>query len=283
MILGTAQLGLNYGISNQEGKPNSKVANELLKFAWENNIRTLDTASAYGDSENVIGDSGISEFNIISKLPKIEVSNNKDLHNHILNQIKRSLDNTNQVSLDSYLLHSVEDLMRDKNSIWNEMLSIKEKRYSNKIGYSVYTINQLEEVYDKFKPDVIQLPFSVLDRQFYSSGWIERMKGDGVEIHVRSIFLQGLLLMDINDQRKRFPGHQRLWIRWNDFLSSNNISALQACLGFVQNHKEIDHIVVGVNNKHELSEILNFTNFKISISEKISSTDPELIYPFKWN
>jgi hypothetical protein len=187
------------------------------------------------------------------------------------------------VALLAYLLHSVEDLVLYKDSIWNEMLSLKEKGYTEKIGYSVYTINQLKEVYDRFKPDVVQLPFNVIDRQFYISGWIERMKSDGVEIHVRSVFLQGLLLMGLDSQCKIFPKHKNLWMLWNDFLASNNCSALQACLGFAQSYKEIDHIVVGVNNRRELQEILNYKNFKLSISEKISSTDPELIQPFKWN
>ena len=281
MILGTAQLGLTYGISNKFGKPDSEAANELLNFALNNGITMLDTAAAYGNSEQVIGDSGVSgKFQIISKLPKIDL-NQSNLNSIVETGASISLNRLKVNSLYAYLLHSVDDLVSYGEALWEQLETLKSGKKTIKIGYSVYSPEQLEQVYDQFKPDIIQIPMNVLDQEFEITGWLKRLKDDGVEVHVRSVFLQGLLLMSKKEQIGKFPNHKNIWEEWHSFLDNNHISALESCIGFISNNNLIDEMVIGVNSEMELKEILKIKQ-DCCPTFKINSMDKELINPSNW-
>lgn len=281
MILGTAQLGLNYGISNNSGKPTTQAANKLLNFAMNNGVTKLDTAAAYGDSEQVIGDSGLSgNFQIISKLPKIDF-NQSNIDTIVTFNVSNSLEKLKVDGLYAYLLHSVDDLVAYGEPLWEQFEKLKDEKKTLTIGYSVYSPDQLEQVYFNYKPDIIQLPMNILDRQFENSGWLKRFKDDGVEVHVRSVFLQGLLLMSKEDQIKKFPTHKHIWEEWHSFLNKNSITALEACVSFISNNLLIDDMVLGVNSEPELAEILNLKQNVLPHFEIISD-DKELINPSNW-
>ena len=281
MILGTAQLGLDYGISNKSGKPSIEKAHNLLKFALNTGVTILDTAAAYGDSEQVIGDSGLSsKFQIISKLPKIDFNQSK-FDTIVDTCATNSLDNLKIDSFYAYLLHSVDDLITYENQLWEQLETLKSGKKTIKIGYSVYSPEQLNQVYHKFKPDIIQIPMNVLDREFEITGWLNRLKDDGVEVHVRSVFLQGLLLMPKEEQIQKFPKHQQIWEEWHTYLDNHRITALEACNNFISNNNLIDEMVIGVNSEMELSEILNIKQDHCPTFE-INSRDKELINPSNW-
>ena len=281
MILGTAQLGLDYGISNKSGKPSIEKAHNLLKFALNTGVTILDTAAAYGDSEQVIGDSGLSsKFQIISKLPKIDL-NQSNLSSIVETGASISLNRLKVNSLYAYLLHSVDDLVAYGEALWEQLETLKSGKKTFKIGYSVYSPEQLNQVYHKFKPDIIQIPMNVLDREFEITGWLNRLKDDGVEVHVRSVFLQGLLLMPKEEQIQKFPKHQQIWEEWHTYLDNHHITALEACNNFISNNNLIDEMVIGVNSEMELKEILNIKQNSHPAFE-INSRDKELINPSNW-
>ena len=281
MILGTAQLGLDYGISNKEGKPNPEAANNLLNFALNNGTTMLDTAAAYGNSEQVIGDSGVSgKFQIISKLPKIDL-NQSNLSSIVETGASISLNRLKVNSLYAYLLHSVDDLVSYGEALWEQLETLKSGKKTIKIGYSVYSPEQLEQVYDQFKPDIIQIPMNVLDQEFEITGWLKRLKDDGVEVHVRSVFLQGLLLMSKKEQIEKFPNHKNIWEEWHSYLAKNKTTALESCIDFILNNNLVDELVLGVNSEMELCEILNTKQDHCPTFE-INSRDKELINPSNW-
>ena len=281
MILGTAQIGLDYGISNRDGKPNPEAANNLLNFALNTGVIILDTAAAYGNAEHVIGDSGVSgKFQIISKLPKIDL-NQSNLSSIVETGASISLNRLKVNSLYAYLLHSVDDLVSYGEALWEQLETLKSGKKTIKIGYSVYSPEQLNQVYHKFKPDIIQIPMNVLDREFEITGWLQRLKDDGVEVHVRSVFLQGLLLMSKEEQIERFPKHKNIWDEWHKYLRENEITSLEACLSFISNNNLVDETVLGVNSEMELAEIMNIKQDRCPTFE-INSRDKELINPSNW-
>ncbi len=282
MILGTAQLGLNYGISNKEGQPTLDQAHEILEIAHLNGVKILDTAFAYGDSEKFIGKFNKNCFEIISKLPDFSKVQFVDGNRDISRFLHKSLENTRKKQLYAYLLHSVDNLMVNGESIWRQMQELKNQGFTNKIGYSLYSPKQLDIYFSQFMPDIVQIPMNILDREFQKTGWLKRLKDKGVEIHVRSVFLQGLLLMQYEEQMIKFPMYKNIWDLLRDQLSVFGGSALDYCLGFIKGINEIDNIVVGANSGLELKELAASKVWLPDVSNHLTSSDENLIYPFNW-
>jgi aryl-alcohol dehydrogenase-like predicted oxidoreductase len=282
MILGTAQLGLNYGISNKYGRPNFEQVREILDTAYNNGIDILDTAYAYGDSEKMIGMFAQQKFSIISKLPDLSNIHCDEEYDLIGKFINETLSRTGQHQLYAYLLHSINNLSNNGKALWSKMLEFKEKGLFAKVGYSLYSPNQLDLYFDMYRPDIVQIPMNILDREFQKTGWLKKLKENNVEIHVRSVFLQGLLLAGHNYQILKFPSYEHIWTSFRDELHRSQLSALEYCFGFINGIQEVDHVVVGVNSVNELLEVLkSFTVFK-SCPQSLSCSDEKLIYPFNW-
>jgi aryl-alcohol dehydrogenase-like predicted oxidoreductase len=282
MILGTAQLGLNYGISNKTGQPSIDQAGEILNTAYNSGIRILDTASAYGDAEKVVGELNQNRFEIISKLPDLTIIETSEKYNQISGFLQQTLKNTQQNQLYAYLLHSIDNLKINGEVLWQKMLNIKEHGLVKKIGYSLYSPKQLDLYFNQYKPDIVQIPMNILDREFQKTGWLKKLKDYGVEVHVRSVFLQGLLLMDFEDQILKFPMYENSWQYLKNELKNCKVSALEYCLGFANSVDEIDEIVVGANSAHELHEIMSSISRFNSVPIELASSDEQLIYPFNW-
>ena len=130
----------------------------------------------------------------------------------------------------------------------------------------------------------MQAPFNVLDQRLEKSGWLTRLHNSGIEVHTRSAFLQGLLLMDINKRPVKFNRWQSHWQVWHQWLDIQKLSPLQACLGFVLSHSEINRIVVGVDSLKHLNEIIDsVVEPSIELPEKFISDDLDLINPSRWS
>jgi aryl-alcohol dehydrogenase-like predicted oxidoreductase len=283
LILGTAQLGFNYGISNKIGQPSIDQAREILDTAYNSGIRILDTASAYGDSEKVVGELNQNRFEIISKLPDLSKIEYSEDYNEVSVFLQKSLENTQQQQLCAYLLHSIDNLKINGVVLWKKMQVLKEQGLTKKIGYSLYSPKQLNLYFDQYKPDIVQIPMNILDREFQKTGWLKKLKDNGVEIHVRSVFLQGLLLMEYENQVLKFPLYKHIWDLLRNELNSCQVSAIDYCLGFSKAVEEIDEIVVGANSAVELKEIMSSKSSVNSVPIELASSDKQLIYPFNWN
>jgi aryl-alcohol dehydrogenase-like predicted oxidoreductase len=283
LALGTVQFGIPYGISNQQGKVSLDSATEILNHAHIAGINTLDTAISYGDSENCLGQIGVKDWQVVSKLSELPIGTN-DVLSWARESVHRSLQRLQIPQLYGLLLHRPQQLLSPQGQeLHNALNLLKEEGLVNKIGISIYSPTELEELFDRFAFDLVQAPFNIFDRSLKQSGWLSRLKVAGVEVHVRSIFLQGLLLMNPFHRPTYFNRWQPLWTEWEQWLHTNNLTALQACLSFVLSNSDIDRVVVGVDSLSQLQEILAATTIEaVKPPDKLCCDDPDLINPARW-
>jgi hypothetical protein len=230
LSLGTVQFGLSYGIANQTGKIKSVEAKKILQLAKNSNIDLIDTAIAYGDSEKVIGDIGIKDFKFVSKLPALP-KDCVDINSWVEENVKLSLKRLGIPSLYGLLVHRSESLLGNSgNKLINALKTIKLNGLVKKIGISIYDPSECEQVMNLARIDIVQAPLNIVDRRLVVSGWLSRLHSEEIEIHTRSVFLQGLLLMPRNKIPKIFDRWFRAWDQWSLELEKNNLSAVEACL-----------------------------------------------------
>ena len=194
IILGSANFTNQYGVRKKYiSKPRIK---NILKYAEKHGINFIDTANDYGKSEETLGINQAKNFKIISKLSKID-KNIPNVKKYIEKKFSKTLSRTNQKSIYGYLVHNSEDLLSSKGKIIIKTLrSLKKKNKIKKIGVSVYEVNELKKILTFFKPDIVQIPINILNQNFLKNNFLKKIKKYGIEIHVRSVFLQGLLLDD---------------------------------------------------------------------------------------
>jgi len=190
LALGTAQFGFPYGIANASGQVCLDEAAAILDQAWKAGFRVLDTAIAYGDSEACLGEVGIRGFNIITKLPAVP-ENCDDIAGWVHGQIAASLGRLRVASMHGVLLHRPDQLLsRDGKVLFRALQSLKDNGQAQKIGVSINAPRELEELTAQYRFDLVQAPFSLIDRRLQTTGWLQRLKEAGMEIHTRSAFVQ---------------------------------------------------------------------------------------------
>ena len=284
LALGTVQFGLPYGIANQNGQVTRHEAKSMLTLAGINGIDTLDTAISYGESESCLGEVGVDGFEIITKLPAVP-DNCLDINAWVQDHVASSLSRLGVSKLHGLLLHRSEQLLEEYgNVLYQSMQNLKDIGTVEKIGVSIYAPEELEVITKNFSLDLIQAPFNLIDRRLYTTGWLQKLKDNGIEIHTRSVFLQGLLLLSKEAIEPKFMPWNNLWIKWHKWLSENNVSAIQACLEYPLSFSEIDRIVVGTDNVNQLQQIIdascNAGQLDLPDLECISE---DLINPSRWS
>lgn len=282
IALGTAQFGLDYGINNRRGRiPKSEIF-KILSKAYNSGVDTLDTASAYGKSEEAIGEFILKQkkrFKIISKLSG---SNNKDIREGI----RTSLNKINMKMFYGYLIHHFQDYKKTPD-IWNNIKELKAEGKINKIGFSLYFPDELEYLFKKnVRIDIVQVPYSMFDRRF--EGCFKKLKEYGTEIHVRSVFLQGLVFRKPRQLDGYFSKIKGKIIKLNDLSKETGIPISAICFNFVSLNKYIDKIIVGVDHINNFIEILSLSKYSDSIEnlyDRLSAfreNDEKIILPFNW-
>lgn len=284
LALGTVQLGLPYGIANQSGQVDLDEAKNILAYACDKGIITLDTAIAYGESESVLGKIGVDHWQVISKLPTLP-SGDFVVNDWVNESVKDSLKRLGISKLRGLLLHSSQQLLEPQgNELYKSMIALKEQGKIEKMGVSIYSPDELDVLWPLYQFDIVQAPFNILDRRLDTSGWLTRLHMAGVEVHTRSAFLQGLLLMKASERPDKFRRWYSLWGQWHQWLENNNLSPVQACLAFVMSKKEIDRAVFGVDSLKQLKEILaNDYDFSLEMPNTLMSDDLDLINPSRWS
>lgn len=283
LALGTVQFGLAYGVANKRGQITSTEAREILLRARVAGIDTLDTAVAYGESEAMLGAVGVDQWKVVSKLPALPASC-EDIAAWVRSEVAGSLGRLKISKLHALLLHRSQDLLAPQGAaLYAALTALKIDGLVDKVGVSVYGPEELEAVWPKFRLDLVQSPFNVFDRRLLNSGWLERLHQDGTEVHVRSVFLQGLLLLPAEERRAEFAGWQDLWSKWDAWLKAEELTPLRASLMFALSRPEIDRVIVGVDGVRHLAEILSApTTEPIDFPNSIESSDLRLINPTKW-
>ena len=283
LALGTAQFGLAYGLANATGQVSSDTIEQLLKVASEFNITMLDTAIAYGDSEQVLGLHNLAKFEITSKLPAVPLGC-LNVEEWIVEQTVSSLKRLRTDKLNDLLLHRPDQLLESNGEkIYKSMLRLKEQGMVDKIGVSVYGPDELSELIKRFDFDVIQAPMNILDRRMENTGMLKQLKKTGVAIHIRSAFLQGLLLMPSEKIPVYFTPWASLIKQYHHWLNQQGISPLQACLSYLNQYSDIDKIIVGVDSIWQLKQIAAAIDTPITdIPDCLQSVDEGLINPSRW-
>ena len=284
LALGTVQFGLPYGIANQSGQVSRTVANAMLQLALANGIDTLDTAIAYGDSELRLGEIGTQGFKLISKLPALP-DNCADVSSWVQQQVNASLSRLGVTQIYGLLLHRSEQLLGPNGAaLYRELQALKDKGQVQKVGISIYSPTELDALIPRYRFDLVQAPFNLVDQRLCRTGWMRRLKDEDVEIHTRSAFLQGLLLMSQADMPDKFSAWSGLWHTWHQWMLGKEVPAVQACLAFPLSYPEVDRVVVGADSVSQLAQIVSAANKLLEADlPDIHCDDENLINPAKWN
>lgn len=284
LALGTVQFGLPYGIANQAGKVSRPEAKAMLQLAADSDIDTLDTAIAYGDSENCLGEVCTQNFKLVTKLPAVPDAC-PDVSGWVQEQVAASLARLGVSAVYGLLLHRSEQLLGPNGKeLYQTLQELKDNGQVKKVGVSIYAPSELEAISKLFHLDLVQAPFNLIDRRLLATGWLQRLKGDGVEIHTRSAFLQGLLLMPQAAVLPKFAPWSNLWKRWHKWLTDRDVAAVQACLAFPLSFPEIDRIVVGADSVNQLDQIIGAANSAPQFDlPDLQCAEENLINPVRWS
>jgi len=283
LALGTVQFGLDYGIANQEGQVDQIIANKILQVARVNNIDTLDTAIAYGESETCLGKIGTHDLKIVTKIPAFPKDCDQ-VYDWVQEQVNESLTRLGVDSVYGLLLHRSSQLLeKDGKTLFRSLQKLKATGQVQKIGVSICSPKELELLTPYFDFDLVQAPFNLLDRRLSSSGWLARLKDNNIEVHVRSVFLQGLLLMPAEEVPTKFSPWFELLTIFHKWLQQNNVSAIHACLSYPLSFPEIDRLVIGANSVTQLQEIIAATQSTVYLGfPDLNCEDERLINPANW-
>ncbi len=268
--LGTVQFGLDYGISNKDGRTSSDEVSRILKFALQQGLDTIDTASAYGDAEKVLGENDLSGFRIISKFitpPKNE---------KISSQLHQSLKRLNQDNLYGYLAHRPLDLIENP-SQWNELNNLKAQGLVKKIGFSFNEPSEIAQALKSgFIPDLIQIPFNYFDSRFKEQ--IISLKDKGCEIHTRSTFLQGLFFINPDELHSFFNEVKPII----ENLQNSYKSLSGSLLRYVTELTFIDKVIIGVESSAQLKTNLETLDSSEVLPKLMQNISDKILIPSGW-
>lgn len=283
IALGTVQFGMDYGISNKRGKVPKKEVFQILDFAQKNDINILDTAYNYGDSEKLIGEfirKKGKQFKIISKLPG-SIS-----HSQIDKILKTSLENLNIKNFYAYLIHDFKSFTENPKIL--EILKVyKTHKAINKLGFSLYYPEELEYLLkNKIEFDIVQVPFNLFDQRF--EPYFKSLKEKGVEVHTRSVFLQGLFFKEPRELGKRFLTVISKISKLQKLAKNSNLPISALCLNFALLNNWVDHVIIGVDSFKNLAENLvdvkyqkDFEKFAKEL-RNLKESNEQIIIPSKW-
>lgn len=284
LALGTVQFGLEYGVANNAGRVNLDEAGKILAEAAHAGINMLDTAIAYGDSESTLGNIGVAGWRIVTKLPEMP-DTCTNVAEWVEAQVRGSLDRLGVQQLHAVLLHRPAQLLEARGSqLFAALERLKILGYTKKIGISIYEPSELDSLFSKMHFDLVQAPLNILDRRLVTSGWAQRLKRSGTELHVRSAFLQGLLLMPADKRPQKFNRWQSLWSEWERWLNETGLSPVEACLQYAMSVEEVDNVVVGVDSAAQLHEIhAAAIGVLPGLPDWPQTIDPVLLNPALWS
>ena len=284
LIIGSANFGLNYGQGPLKKKVDTKEIKKIISFCEKKNINFLDTAYSY-KNERHLKFQKLNKWNIITNISIKNFKNRKNLDKKINSLINQSIKNFKVKNLYGVLFHDIKEIEKKSGRHFYSILEkLKKTKKVKKIGASVYNPKDIDKILKNYKFDIIQCPLSIFDRRFINSGYLKKMKKKGIEIHIRSIFLQGLLLMQNKLIPKKFNRWNKIWSKWESWNIKNKTTKLETCVNFINQISNVDKIVIGITKKDQLQNIIKY--FKKSKKQNYSyqfSKDINLLDPRKWN
>lgn len=272
-----------YGIANRSGKVSSVQVAQILSRARLGGIDTLDTAIGYGDAERRLGLAGVDDWKVVTKLAP-DVDDSRGVSTWVRQSVRESLERLRIPKLHGLLLHRPEQLLGDHGKeLYRALLQVKTNGQVTKIGVSVCDPEELQQLWPRFDLDLVQAPLSIVDRRLVRSGWLSRLSESGVEVHVRSVFLQGLLLMEAETRPTWFRQWNGIWERWDRWLEQRQIAPIDGALGFALSQIGVSRVVVGVDSVDQLEDALSVGELGLAeLPPGLESSDPALVNPSQW-
>lgn len=275
IILGTANFGQNYGISKK--KVNLRSAKVVCSYAIENKIKYLDTATSYKNSNKIIKNLN-KKIEVITKVLPCKKWINFDYCLNEMNKIYLDLGNK---KINTLLFHDENFLFKKEGyQVYLNLIKLKKKKLFKNIGVSIYNFYNLNYLIKKYSFDIIQCPFNIFDQRLIETNWLSKLKNRGIKIHVRSIFLQGLLLnKNLNNNISKKWKKDLTY--FNEFANKNNINLIDLCMTFVTSYN-LNGYVIGIENLKNLKKIIFFKKVKKFNFKMFSNNNKKLIDPRKW-
>lgn len=285
LILGTVQFGLDYGINNVIGRQSFSNLKIILDTAFQNGIDFLDTAEAYGESQKTIGKyhkNSKNQFKIITKFS----SNIKNLPRNIVDRVKKNSQILHVDQLYCYMFHSYNDFREYYNDFKEGLARLKEEKIILKIGVSLYMNEEFEQVLKYDDIDLVQLPYNLLDNQTKRGEILSKGKNRGLEIHTRSVFLQGLFFKDSNNLPIKLKPLKstlnKLQSLCGEYIKMNDLA-----LNYAYANDKIDKVLIGVDNVEQLMSNISSKNKNLSKDtieriDLIKLKEEELLNPSNW-
>jgi aryl-alcohol dehydrogenase-like predicted oxidoreductase len=282
IAIGTANFGLRYGVANSQGQLSKSSISEILRLAKSLGITCLDTANAYGESQRVLGEFGVRDWRVVSKISSVP-KECEDIKVFVRAQIDLILVSLNLSEIDTVLIHNSKDLTGESgDEIYEALDDAKLRGKVKNVGVSIYDPSDLELITRRFHLDVVQAPINVFDDRLQESGWLDRLVSMGVEVHARSVFLQGVLISTDAQRNDFFKPWTATFDKWNQFCETTNDSPLVNCIKHISSFDKVSCAVVGVDSAHNLYEVFNAF---FELPRRIDSdfdVDSQLINPASW-
>lgn len=281
IVIGTANFGIKYGHKNS--KVHKKEIQKIMKFCKKNKISSLDTASSYKNSETIIGKHDLSDCKVYSKIARIP-NNIKYVEKWIFKEFANSLKKLNLKKLEGIYIHHEQDLLsKNGYKIYRTLIKIKKLGLVKKIGVSIYDFQKLFQIIKLYDIDIAQVPVNLFDRRYNDKNLINLIIKKKIEINIRSIFLQGILLSKKKDVKKKIiKSDPATFDKWYYWLEKNKITSLDACISFIKSLKIVKNVVIGINNVGQLEMILKAFKKKKNYPINIFSNKEKLIDIRKW-
>lgn len=282
--LGTVQFGSDYGVTNTIGRPGADEVTRIVDLALARGIRTFDAAPAYG-SEAVLGKAlgdRARQVRLVTKTAPAPAGSTGV--EDTVASFERSLADLGVSSVAGLLVHHGRELLRPGGSFLADALGdLRGRGLVERIGFSVYDPDEAEAAAEVLEPELIQLPLNLADQRFLASGALDRLAAAGVEVHVRSAFLQGTLLARASELPARLAGLAPTVERLERVAAEAGVSRLVPPLRFCLEAAGVSTVVVGVNGSEELEEVLDAADCELALDpSEFALDDPVLIDPRRW-
>jgi len=257
LALGSANFGLDYGVKNKT-KLSRSLVEPIISECRAAGLKVIDSAIGYGDSHRVLGDVGTHDFSIVTKLPKLP-NDVGDVKSWVFSLLEAALVDLQREDLYGLLMHHPSDLHTSRGPELADALQLAQTRFRiHKVGLSVYAPEELRNCSDLMPIQLVQFPASPFDQRFLHDQTVLELKQRGVELHARSLFLQGLLLMPHAARPAYFSPWESSFSTFDRICEQDRVSPLSQCLSFAASHSNIDFWVIGVDSTSQLTEIMNF-------------------------
>jgi aryl-alcohol dehydrogenase-like predicted oxidoreductase len=287
--VGTAQFGLDYAIAAEEKQPGINEVRQILEAAKSGGIGLLDTANRYGTAESVLGECAelSSTFRVVTKAPAFRHSIiTKEDTAQFLASFEGSLENLKARSVYGLMTHWAPDLLSDGGeALFDAMLELKRLGKVSKIGSSVYTAEHVDGLLRRYPIDIIQLPVSILDQRLIMGGQVHELANRGVEIHVRSAFLKGLIFADPMGLPGHFDRAKSALLSLRRFADGQGLAPHLLALGFLLARPEFSNIIVGVTSAEQLQQLLPAEALPADCADicaDFAIEDPQILDPNHW-